>query len=89
MAKTAKIAISLPEELLQDLERARLARGESRSEFFRRAIEALLRHERDREAIGQYIRGYLQHPETEEELGWVEVASQEVLAAYPWHDEAK
>ena len=89
MLKSAKIAISLPEELLRGIETERLARGESRSDFFRRAIEAFLRQERDREAIEQYIQGYSDDPETEEELGWVEAASQRVLTDYPWHDEAK
>ena len=88
MSNTAKIAISLPEELLKDIEAERLARGESRSELFRRAIEAFLRHERDHEAIEQYIQWYSNDPETEEESGWVETASQGVLAEYPWHDEA-
>ena len=88
MAKSAKIAISLREDLLEDVERERRASGETRSEFFRRAVEALLRREREREAIEQYIQGYLQYPETQAELGWLETASQEVLAEYPW-DEAR
>jgi len=70
MAKGAKVAISLREDLLRDVERERRASGETRSEFFRRAVEALLRSERDREAIEQYIQGYLQHPETEDEVHW-------------------
>jgi metal-responsive CopG/Arc/MetJ family transcriptional regulator len=89
MVKSAKVAISLREDLLRDVERERRASGETRSEFFRRAVEALLRRERDREAIEQYIQGYLQHPETEDEVRWVEAASQEALAENPWHDEAQ
>ena len=85
----AKIAISLPDEVLQAIEMARKVMGQSRSEFFRRAAQAFLRHERQREAIEQYIQGYLQHPETQEELGWVDTSSQEVLEEYPWRDEAK
>ena len=88
MVKSAKVAISLREDLLRDVERERRASGESRSEFFRRAVEALLRRERDREAIEQYIQGYLQHPETEDEVRWIEAASQEALAENPWYDEA-
>ena len=89
MVKSAKVAISLREDLLRDVERERRASGETRSEFFRRAVEALLRRERDREAIEQYIQGYLQHPETEDEVRGVEAASQEALAENPWHDEAQ
>ena len=88
MAKSAKITISLREDLLQDIERECLATGETRSEFFRRAVEALLRREWEREAIEQYVQGYLRQPETQEESGWVEAASQGVLAACPWHDKA-
>ncbi len=86
MTKTSKIAISLPEELLQGIDKERKTRGETRSEFLRRVIEVYLRRERDREAIEQYVRGYQQYPETEEELGWVRAASRSVLAAYPWVD---
>lgn len=52
-------------------------------------MKALCRCERDREAIEQYIQGYLQYPETEDEVRWLETASQEVLAEYPWEDEAR
>ena len=89
MGKTAKITISLREELLQDIEREHRVTGESRSEFFRRAVQALLRRERQQEAIEQYVQAYLQHPENQEELGWVEATSHEVLAEYPWRDEGK
>ena len=86
MPKTAKIAISLPEELLQSIERERLARGESRSEFCRSAIKAFLRRTSDREAIEQYIRGYQQHPETEDEIAMSQCTLQAVFAENPWDD---
>ena len=38
MGKTAKVAISLPEDILKVVEKERKARGESRSEFFRQAM---------------------------------------------------
>ena len=85
----AKIAISLPDEVLQDIEQERLATGETRSEFFRRAVKAYFQSKRKKEEIERYVRGYQQFPETEEELAWVEAASQAVLAEYPWEDEAE
>ena len=85
----AKIAISLPDDVLQEVEKERNASGETRSEFFRRAVKALLKREREREAVEQYVRAYREMPETEEELGWVEAASQAVLEEYPWDEEAK
>ena len=85
----AKIAISLPDQTLEEIEKERLAAGETRSEFFRRAVKAYFENKRKREDIERYIRGYLEYPETEEELAWVEAASLAVLAEYPWEDEAE
>ena len=82
----AKIAISLPDEVLQAVEQERLARGESRSAFFRRAVEQLLRREREREADQRYVRGYLEFPETEEEDVWIRAAGLMALAEEPWED---
>jgi metal-responsive CopG/Arc/MetJ family transcriptional regulator len=81
----AKIAISLPDEVLQAVERERLVKGESRSAFFRRAVEQLLRREREREADERYVRGYLEFPETEEELAWAQLGLA-ALAADPWDE---
>ena len=53
----AKIAISLPEETLEAVEKERLANGLSRSEFFRRAVEEHLRRVKEREDVEQYIQG--------------------------------
>ena len=86
MGKTAKIAISLPEELLQGIERERRAKGETRSAFFRRAVEAFLRRERERDAIEQYIRGYQEQPETEEEVVFAESTGLAALAVNPWFE---
>ena len=80
----AKIAISLPEEVLREIEKERLARGVSRSEFFRRAVEVFLRRERAREAVEQYIRGYQQYPETAEEIALAESTLEHALAETPW-----
>ena len=79
----AKIAISLPDEVLEAVEKQRLAKGESRSQFFRRAAEEHLRREKDREDIEQYIRGYQQYPETKEE-----VALAESTLAYAFDDDS-
>ena len=80
----AKIAISLPDEFLSEVEAERSAHGESRSQFFRRAAELLIRRERQREAVQQYIRGYQEHPETEEEVAWGEATLGWALTESPW-----
>ena len=84
----AKIAISLPDQTLEEIEKERLAAGESRSQFVRRAVEAYFQNKRKKEDIERYIRGYQQFPETEEELAWVEAASLAVLAEHPWETES-
>ena len=74
----AKIAISLPDEVLEAVEKERLGRSKvlSRSEFIKIAVQQYLRTESERSLEEQYIRGYLEQPETEDELDrWVEQAS--------------
>ena len=74
----AKIAISLPDEVLEAVEKERLGRSKvlSRSEFIKIAVQQYLRTETERSMEEQYIRGYLEHPETEDELDtWVDQAS--------------
>ncbi|MDP6495372.1 MAG: ribbon-helix-helix protein, CopG family [Dehalococcoidia bacterium] len=87
MPKSAKIAIRLPESLLRDIQRECEARQETRSEFLRRAVEVYLRKERERELEAQYIRGYLEMPETEEETAIAEYTSRFAFAANPWEDD--
>ncbi|MBI2907311.1 MAG: ribbon-helix-helix protein, CopG family [Chloroflexi bacterium] len=84
MPKTAKIAISLPEDVLKAVEQEREGSGESRSEFFRRAVETLLRHRRERELSEQYVRAYQQVPETSEEVEGARRAASAILAEEPW-----
>lgn len=84
MGKTVKIAISLPQELLKAAERERKARGESRSRFFCQAVETFLRQARQHNAIEQYIQGYRDKPETEEEVAAVHQVSSAVLSQEPW-----
>ena len=90
----ARIAISLPDEVLEAVEKERLSRSKvlSRSEFIKRAVEQYLRTESERTMEEQYIRGYLEHPETEEDLdAWVDQASMIGLREFykdepPWPD---
>ena len=84
MSKIAKIAISLPQEVLDAVERERDQRGESRSQFFRRAVETLLRRQQEQELSEQYIRAYQQMPETPEEVSAARRAASTILAEEPW-----
>jgi metal-responsive CopG/Arc/MetJ family transcriptional regulator len=84
VGKSAKVAISLPEDVLKAVETERRAKGESRSQFFRRAIERLLKEERGASAIQDYIRGYRDVPESAEEVEAIHEAGSAVLAEEPW-----
>ena len=82
--KSAKVAISLPEDALVAVETERKAKGESRSQFFRRAIERLLKQERDSSAVKDYMHGYREVPESADEVEAVHQAGIAVLAEVPW-----
>lgn len=79
-----KVTVSLPVNLHRAAERERKLRKESRSQFFRSAIEALLEHQRERQASERYVAAYLAVPETEPEISTIYRLSQGVLASEPW-----
>jgi metal-responsive CopG/Arc/MetJ family transcriptional regulator len=84
MGKISKVAISLPEDVLAAVEMQRQVKGETRSEFFRRAVERRLKQERESSTIRDYVRGYQQYPESPEEIEAAHRAGSAVLAAEPW-----
>jgi metal-responsive CopG/Arc/MetJ family transcriptional regulator len=84
MSKSAKVAISLPEDVLEAVETERKAKGESRSEFFRRAIKRLLKQEQESSAVEVYVRGYREVPESTEEVEAIHRVGSAVLAEEPW-----
>jgi len=84
MSRSVKIAISVPEEILLAAEVERRARGQTRSEFFRQAVETVLRQQREREAADRYVRGYLEQPESDDEVVEAEQGSSAILAQETW-----
>ncbi|MFC1946559.1 ribbon-helix-helix domain-containing protein [Chloroflexota bacterium] len=84
MKKSAKVAISLPEDTLKAIEKERKARAESRSEFFRRAVEEYLKQEKESKEIDAYIRGYTTIPESVEEVEAIHQAGVNILVEEPW-----
>lgn len=84
MPKTIKIAISLPNEMLTDVEQERSESGESRSEFFRRAVGALLRRRREQDKTERYVRAYQQNPETKEEIEAARHAASAIISEESW-----
>jgi metal-responsive CopG/Arc/MetJ family transcriptional regulator len=86
MSKTSKIAISLPKDVLDAVEEKREESGESRSQFFRRAAEALLKQQMERDQIERYVRAYSENPETEKEIESARHAASAILATEPWDE---
>ena len=84
MSKTAKVAISLPEEVLSAVEQERQESGESRSQFFRRAVDMLLRRRSEQEMSERYVHAYQQIPETREEIEAARRAASNILAEESW-----
>ena len=82
-----KIAISLPEETLQAVEKERLASGLSRSEFFRRVVEKHLRRVKERKDAERYVQGYLKYPETKEEITLAEATLHYAFDDESWEDD--
>ena len=87
MEKTSKIAISLPKELLNVVEKERRETGESRSQLLRRAIELLIREKRERELSQRYIRSYKKMPEEKAETTAALHTASAILSREPWDAE--
>ena len=83
MKRAVKVAISLPDDLLHRVDRARRERKVSRSEYFRQAASNLLGLSGDQD-IDRYVRGYASQPETIDEVEAARAASAKGLAAEPW-----
>jgi metal-responsive CopG/Arc/MetJ family transcriptional regulator len=83
MKRAVKVAISLPDDLLNRVDRARRERKVSRSEYFRQAASNLLGLTGEQE-VERYVRGYSTHPETPDEVQTARAASASSLAAEPW-----
>lgn len=84
MPKTAKISISLPDQVLDRADRARRDSGETRSELFRRALEALFREQERKAAVRRYLDGYVAEPETDYEVAATESTAQEAWQQQDW-----
>lgn len=84
MSGVIRFTVSVPGELLEAAEK-KLAPGEhNRSAFIRRLLEAALRDAQEREDVAQWIRGYQEQPQTEEEFGWQDEIAKEYLAQERW-----
>jgi metal-responsive CopG/Arc/MetJ family transcriptional regulator len=67
MGTTAKVAISLPKETLEELDRECKKRNEPRSALVRQAVDHFLKQEKLARDVQRYIEGYRKKPETQED----------------------
>ena len=84
MAPSDKIAVSLPAGLVRQIERERKSTGETRSAFVQRAIRLVFSEQDRRKRVAEYIEGYRNQPETEDEIAAAEAAGAKLLAQEPW-----
>ena len=87
LSETSRVTLRLPTALLHKLDE-QLAHGDdetSRSAAVQRLIETALRDLAKREKVEQYVRGWREQPQTEEEFGWMTSGpALEHLAEIPW-----
>ena len=84
MAQSVKIAISLPKPLIRLVEKERKRTGETRSAFVRRALRRLLEEKEHLLQVSEYVEGYNEQPETEEEIAAAEAGAIALLSREPW-----
>ncbi len=82
---TQQIAVKLPERLVSDVDRL-VGEGsfESRSHAVRYALEGLVRADRRRLIDEAFVRGFAEHPESEEELADATRLAIESIDEEPW-----
>lgn len=69
MARSAaKIALSLPDDLFREIERARKKRGKTRSALVQDALRLWLRHQSDVALVREWEEGYRRMPEAAAEV---------------------
>jgi metal-responsive CopG/Arc/MetJ family transcriptional regulator len=79
-----KVTVSLPAALLAEVDVYQHEHEVTRSEAVAALLQAALAAKREQADIERYIRGYLQYPETEEELRLNARLAAESAARDPW-----
>ena len=64
----SKIAVSVPTDLLDEVESVRRPEGLTRSAVVESGLRAWLRARRDAERVRRYVEGYRRHPESDDEI---------------------
>ena len=80
---TSRFTVSLPADLLQEVDRQLVGDETSRSALIRRLLEDALRDLRERLDVERYVKGYTDTPQTENEFGWSDVATKVHFSELP------
>jgi len=84
MGQTRKLSITLPGEVVDDVERLKRESKETRSAVILRVLRAFFRRRGEETRIREYVEGYRKHPESAAEIKVAEAAATELLAQEPW-----
>ena len=84
MSRTDRIAISLPKQVLQAIERLRRKTGETRSGLIQRALREMLAGSAKTVRVRQFVEGYVRDPEGEEEILAAQASAMKLIAGEPW-----
>ena len=84
MTNRPKIAVTLPADLLEQVERLRERTEESRSAVVVRALQLLLRHAERQLKAREYVAKYQAMPESEEDVDRAHDHAKQLLAQIPW-----
>ncbi len=77
-------AVTLDREVLGAAERLRQKTGESRSALVNRALRLLVSDDARRAQVAQYVQGYREHPETDDDVAVARELAAATLKALPW-----
>lgn len=81
---TAQLAIRLPDEVVESMDRlVDRRRFANRTEIVRVAVERLLAEVRERELDEAIVAGYRRVPDTTPDA-WIDAATRELVAEEPW-----
>jgi Arc/MetJ-type ribon-helix-helix transcriptional regulator len=80
-----QLVTRIDDDLARQLD-ALVAEGvvESRSDAVRKALRELIDRHRRRKIGDAIVEGYLRQPQTDEELGWTDVAAIRMIEVEPW-----
>lgn len=86
MPRSAKIAVTVPDDLLREVERLRRRTRETRSAVVQRALRVVLKRAELDARLRQYEEGYRQLPESDAEVDAAERRARAVLTAIDWDE---